>query len=454
MLMVIVVGTAGTLVLGHTISAVTEAVKTIVVPAGDKRYLNPTPNDDNAVVTDATPESTVVATHTYPDWSKKEPINILLIGLDLRTLEEDTRADTQIVVHIDPKNKTASMISIPRDLWVNIPGYGMDRVNSAYQKGDSAERNTPGSDPGQGALLAMSTIESDFGIPIDYYASVDFGGFEKVVDTLGGVTVDVPRPLVDNDYPLAANSYGSTRIYIPAGLQHMDGHIALEYARSRHEDSDIGRNSRQQQVLLALRRQGMSLGTLFHIDDLTAALQGSIRTSLDLEQIGSLAQLAPQINSNNITTCQIDATMSTETILANGADVLIPNWSLVHAKIQQCFSDPQLAKEAARISVKNGTLTAGMGTQVKTALATKGLSVVDLSSVTDQGKHPLTTVIDYSGGQKPRTLQVLKDTLSLQDSQVQQGNPDDAPLATQGDGKPVDIVVIAGDDRINLKPVP
>src|SRR5207253_11179176 len=115
-------------------------------------------------------------------------------------------------------------------------------------------------------------------------------GFERIVDTMGGVTIDVPKPLADNDYPLAQNSYGTTRIYIAAGLQHMDGRTALEYARSRHADSDLGRNSRQQQVLLALRPQGVSLNLLPNLNELLSQLSGAIKTDLSLTQVGSLAQ--------------------------------------------------------------------------------------------------------------------------------------------------------------------
>jgi polyisoprenyl-teichoic acid--peptidoglycan teichoic acid transferase len=429
-----------------TVQTVGNALQTVISTPVGQRFVpqtQPGTPDDQA-----TPVITVV-TQALPDWSKQEPINILLLGLDYRPQEEDTRADTQIVVHIDPKTASASMLSIPRDLWVPIPGYGEDRINSAYQRGDHMERTAPGSMPGGGPTLAMSTVQDDFGVKIDYYAQVDFSGFEKVVDALGGLNIDVPRPLVDNDYPLAQSSYGSTRIYVPAGLQHMDGHTALEYARSRHTDSDLGRNSRQQQVLLALKQQGMNFNLLLKLNDIATQLSSAVHTDLSLQDLYNLAQLSRQIKPENITTCQIDETMATQTILPSGANVLMPNWPLINARVSNCFADPELIKEAARLSVKNGTLTAGMGRKVSTLLQAKGLNIVDLSSTEDQGKHPTTTVIDYTGGQKPRTLEVIKSALGMPNMQVQQGDPAQAPLATQTDGKPVDILVIAGDDRID-----
>ena len=385
------------------------------------------------------PNSTPVPV-VYPDWDKKEPINILLIGLDYRPQEKDSRSDTMIVVHIDPAAKTAAMLSIPRDLYVQIPGHGEDRINSAYQTGED-EPNTPGGGPG----LAMSTVEHNFGIKIHYFAQVDFTGFEKVVDAMGGVTVDVQKPLVDNEYPLT--NYGTTRIYIPAGLQHMDGHTALEYARSRHADSDLGRNSRQQQVLLALRQQGLNLNLISRLNDLLTQVQGAVKTDLSLTQVGSLAQLAKQIDRNSIQTLALTADMAQETILPSGADVLVPQWDIINPKVQQLFSDPMLIKEAARISVQNGTNTGGMARKVGDLIGKEGFSVVDLSSAPNQGSYPVTTIIDYTGGQKPHTVDALRKSLGLGASDVKQGDPAKSPAASS-DKKPVDIAIIVGDDRL------
>jgi LCP family protein required for cell wall assembly len=376
----------------------------------------------------------------YPDWSKKEPFNILLIGLDYRPGEEDSRADTQIIVHIDPAQKSAAMVAIPRDLWVPIPHYGEGRINSAFQHGES----DPETD---GPSLAMWTIEDNFGIPLRYYAQVDFTGFEKIIDTMGGLTIDVPKPLVDNDYPLG--NYGVTRIYIPAGLQHMDGRTALAYARSRHADSDLGRNSRQQQVLLALRQQGINLNLITKLDQIAANLKDSVKTNLTLQEIGSLAQLSRELDPASIQTVQIDANMVTEIITSGGADVLQPNWALIRPKIAQAFADPKLAKEGARLSVQNGTAVGGMAKKLQDTLVEKGYYVADLRSVdaAEVGTYPKTVIIDYSGGGKPATIDALTKELGIPASAVQKGAADEAPIAN-ADGKPVDIAVIVGEDRV------
>lgn len=375
----------------------------------------------------------------YPDWSKNEPVNILLLGLDYRPGEEDSRADTQIIVHIDPAAKTAAMVAIPRDLWVPIPGFGEARINAAFQKGES-DKTVPGGGPG----LAMATIEDNFGIPIQYYAQVNFTGFEQIIDTLGGITLDVPRPLVDNEFPF--NNYGVTRIYIPAGLQHMDGRTALAYARSRHADSDLGRNSRQQQVLLALRQQGLNLNLLTRLDALSGQLSDAVKTNLSLTQVGSLAKLSQEIDRESIQTVQITADMAAETILLSGADVLLPQWNLIRPAIANAFADPKLAKEGARISVQNGTWTGGIGKKVRDALVEKGFYVPDLRSAANQGEYPVTTIIDYTGGKMPVTIEALTRELGVSPSAVKKGKPAEAPIANT-DNKPVDISVIAGDDK-------
>jgi LCP family protein required for cell wall assembly len=375
----------------------------------------------------------------YPDWSSKEPFNILLLGLDFRPQEEDSRSDTMIVVHIDPAEKTAAMMSIPRDLWLEIPGHGEARVNASYQLGEHDSE-------GGGPTLAMSTIEQAFDLFIPYYAQVNFTGFERVVDALGGVTIDVQKPLVDNDYPLS--NYGTTRIYIPSGLQHMDGRTALQYARSRHADSDIGRNSRQQQVLLALRQQGLNLNLLGKLGDLSAALTNTVQTNLQIDQIGSLAQLANEIDRNSIENLSVGQECVYETVLPSGADVLVPVWTCIKPKMKTLFANPRLAKEAARIMVQNGTNTGGTGTELSDTLTiTDGLAVMEVAAAPNQGEHPVTTITDFSGGTKENTVKALAQALGISPDDVKRGNAQDAPHA-KADNQPIDILVIAGDDRI------
>jgi LCP family protein required for cell wall assembly len=252
-------------------------------------------------------------------------VNILLLGLDSRDdPAEGIRSDTMILISVDQGRKAASMLSIPRDLYVDIPGYGKNRINAAYLFGENNRQ-------GGGPPLAKETIAKNFGIPVHYFAQVDFNGFRDIVDAIGGVTIDVKKPLIDAEFP--TENYGYKRIFIPAGLQHMNGQTVLEYARSRHSDSDFGRNQRQQEVLLAIRERGVNLGLLTN-DKLNSALQRAIKTDLKWDEILGLAQTAIGMDKNNIKSFTIDANMATP-VKINGSDVLQPDWAAIREMLKQ-----------------------------------------------------------------------------------------------------------------------
>ena len=228
-----------------------------------------------------------------PEWTGTEPLNLLLIGIDRRE-DEATRSDTMIMVHIDPVKQTAAMLAIPRDTKVIIPGYGVNKINAAYAFGDAYEQ-----DHGGGPGLVMETIEANFGIHIDHYAEVDFAGFEKVIDTVGGVTIDNPYPIKDDEYPAAGNDY--MRIFFPAGWQHLNGERALEYARTRHDDGDAMRSVRQQQVLMALLNQAQKSDLISNAAQLIGDFADTVRMDLSPSQAIELARLGMKFNQSNIT---------------------------------------------------------------------------------------------------------------------------------------------------------
>ncbi|HEY7909522.1 MAG TPA: LCP family protein, partial [Thermomicrobiales bacterium] len=164
-------------------------------------------------------------------WQGKQYIHILLLGLDRRD-SEPTRSDTMIIVTVDLWNGVASMLSIPRDLVVPIPGNGEDRVNAAYTYGQIAHPD----DPVAGPALAVETVSKQFKIPIEHYLQVDFNGFRVVVDAVGGVDISVSEVIDDDAYP--TDDYGYKHIHFDPGCYHMNGEQALEYARTRHASSD------------------------------------------------------------------------------------------------------------------------------------------------------------------------------------------------------------------------
>jgi polyisoprenyl-teichoic acid--peptidoglycan teichoic acid transferase len=258
-------------------------------------HVEPTPRTHFRVNPQGTPEAipTEEVELNLPDWNRREPFNLLLLGIDDRDGEDEpARSDTMMIVRVDPTNRTVMMISIPRDLQVTIPGFRVDKINAAYPLGEYHEV------PGGGPALAAQTIEANFDLPIHYFVSVDFTGFRKIVDTIGGVIIDVRAPVKDDQYP--TETYGLTREYFPTGLQMMDGETALRFARTRHGDNDIARGERQQQMLMAIRQQAIHLGLITRADDLIRDLGDTIRTDLNFNQLLALANVGRSIESDDI----------------------------------------------------------------------------------------------------------------------------------------------------------
>ncbi|NWF79286.1 MAG: LCP family protein [Chloroflexi bacterium] len=213
------------------------------------------------------------------------PATVLLLGADRRPGEEVTpRSDAILVLRLDPARRRVAVLSLPRDLWVAIPGHGYNRLNAAFLWG---ERDGP---PGGGLALARATVAELLGSPVDYGMVADFRGFVGVVDALGGISVDVPRPLEDRQFPTSDRRV--TTVRFAAGRQRMDGVTALTYARIRHPDSDFERGLRQQAVLLAiaerLRERG-DLASLLTARRVSAALVGYVQTDMPVERMLHLA---------------------------------------------------------------------------------------------------------------------------------------------------------------------
>jgi len=287
-----------------------------------------------------------------PAWSGTERVNILLLGIDKRPDEpvEGTRTDTIIVVSLDPVQHSAVMLSFPRDLWVSIPGYGQQRINVAHAVG--------------GPELTVKTLEANFGLHIDYWARIDFDGFRKIVDTLGGVVVDVERPIKDDEYP--TEDYGYKRIYIPAGPQLMDGQTALEYARSRHSENDFGRAHRQQRVLLAMRDRAMTLHMLPRVPALVSQAQSTVATDLSTSQIIGLARLAQDLDPSKVSSVVFDVRYADPFIGPDGANLLAPN----RAAIERVLARVQAGQEPEppRLEVLNGSTVQGLAARTADAL--------------------------------------------------------------------------------------
>ena len=269
------------------------------------------------------------STQPVPEWSGTSRITLLLLGTDQRDGENaPPRTDTIIVATLDPVAKTAGMISLPRDLWVTIPGYGQDRINASFELGEAAKR-------GGGAELTRKTVEELLGVPVHHYALIGFTGFQRLVDEVGGVVVDVERPIKDNEYPDA--NYNLRRIFFQPGLQRLDGESALWYVRTRHADSDFGRARRQQQFLMGLRRQALQLNLLPKAPAILAALSDTIKTDLKPAEILGLARVAKDLDSGAVVSRVIDETMTTHWVTPAGAQVELPNKDALKRVAQEVF---------------------------------------------------------------------------------------------------------------------
>lgn len=277
------------------------------------------------------PTPTLIPTTEIDEDSDR--INILLMGIDRRPDEPFiSRTDSMMIVSVDKKDNTISILSVPRDLYVLIPGYGRDRINTAFVYGST------GNNPAGGAALAMQTIEYNLGVHIQHYAMVDFGAVIDGVDTLGGIDVYVPYDINDPNYP--DMNYGYDPLYIPAGWQHFDGLTALKYARTRHGDNDFYRAERQQQVVLAVRSKVLGLGLtgmLAQAPVFYNQLQEGIRTDLSLDEIASLVSVASDIPEENIQSDVLDYDYVTNYTTDAGAAVLILINDKAATLIQELF---------------------------------------------------------------------------------------------------------------------
>ena len=263
-------------------------------------------------------------------WTGESSFNFVALGIDWRGEREIPRTDTIIIGNVDLKSPRLSLVSVPRDLLVTIPGYGQDRINSAYVYGEQFK------EPDGGVGLLVRTVERNFGISIQHFGMIDFHCFRTTVDALGGVTVEVPRAILDTQYPTDDYRYKTVRF--DAGRQRMNGDRALEYARTRNADNDFGRIRRQHQVVVALRQELLQLRALPALPAIVGGCQG-MRSDLSLVDYLSLANAVRQFDENAITLRAIDERMAVESYASTGAAVLLPRWEPIRALVRDSFSN-------------------------------------------------------------------------------------------------------------------
>jgi len=378
------------------------------------------------------------------EWDGAERVSVLVLGLDYRDWqagEGPPRTDTMILFSIDPISRTAGFITIPRDLWVNIPGYGYGRINTAYQLGEAYQL------PEGGAGLAIDTVEELLGIPIQYYAQIDFGAFIDFINEIGGVKIDVPEKIkVD---PLGDDN---TK-WIKPGVQTLPGDLALAYARARKtEGGDFDRAARQQQIIMGIRDRMVTKDGLLNLiskaPTLYNQLSQGIHTNLTLDQAIKLSWLAVQIPVENIKQGIIGPEQVNFAVSPDGAQqVLKPVTEKIRELRDSIFTetgpaDPvaadrniqELVKaENASVAVLNGSYTSGLAARTTDYLKSQGINV----TVTDNASKVTnyTEITFYNG--KPYTLEYLVELMQISPLRIYYQNDPTSPI---------DISIILGAD--------
>jgi LCP family protein required for cell wall assembly len=305
-----------------------------------------------------------------PAWTGTDRLNVLLLGIDSRGDSSSTQnTDTMIVLSLDPVNKTGAMLSIPRDVYINRPGVFTDKINAAYAYG--------------GYDLTRKVVEDLLGIRLNAYALVDFDAFTKIIDSVGGVVIDVKRPVRDESYPTP--DYGIERLDITAGPQLMDGQTALRFARSRHDTNDYSRAQRQQLVLSALRTRLTQGDFIRGLPALVDRVGSAVQTNFDPANVLPLAQFGSDIDGDAIRSevlypcggsyphCELQASGG------DGGFFLIPDRAKIRDLAAALFYDPQVKSEGASIEVRSAGARNGLAKTIADRLSERAFSVANVT---------------------------------------------------------------------------
>ncbi len=383
-------------------------------------------------------------------WDGKNRVNILFMGLDLRDWQtgDIPRTDTMILFTIDPTARTAGMLSIPRDLWVEIPGNGSNKINTAYHYG---EINTHGGGP----ALAMQTVSNFLGVPVNEYVQLDFNTFVKIIDEMGGVIVTP-----NEDMELERIGQSGYEESLKAGVEvRLDGGMVLSYARDRSTSGgDFDRAQRQQEVIMSIRdrilRFDMMPQLIMKAPALYQNLSSGVHTGLSLPQLVQLAQIAIQIRPENITRAAIGSDQITNSWSWDGQDILLPIPEEIRVIRDQVFTtadspsplaqatDPagSMTTEKARVVVQNGTGVEGLAGKTAAYLKEQGVNVIQEGNA-GQG-YDQSTIYLYNA--KPHTLQFLSGLFGVGSNRVWNSFDPNAQA---------DIVIIVGSDWATSNPM-
>ncbi len=379
-------------------------------------------------------EAVTVNPTALPPLTDNETINFLLIGSDKRP-GSSYRTDTLLIAIVWPKEGQVSLISIPRDLWIYIPTVGMQRINTAYQSGEIA--GYAGGGPG----LLKDTITYNLGIRIDHTAMVEFDGFRRIVDTLGGI--EVPVSCAYTDWRLIDPSYdiydeNNWWLYtVGPGQVHMDGDLALWYARSRSKSSDFDRGRRQQEVIRTIFQKALQTDTFSKIPQLYNDFSNTVITDMSLADLLLISPYAVNFTNANIRGYFIRPPYVSEWTTPAGAAVLLPNEAeLNQMLIEAATLSPYAAqREEIIVEVQNGSPIDSIDSLAASRLNYAGYQTVITNA--DNRSYASSVLVDFTTGQDPAQRETIISALNLYSANV---------ISLPGSSSAVQYRVVLGSD--------
>ena len=411
------------------------------VPRGDDNG----EESDEPLIIDSAPAASLPSPEPWDGISR---VNILLMGLDYRDWEagETPRTDTMILLTFDPLSNTAGMLSIPRDLWVPIPGFEYNKINTAYYLGEVY--NIPGGGPG----LAVKTVEEFLGVPIQYYAQIDFQAFVDFIDHIEGVKLTFDEPmLLDRRGP-------NNSIVIEPGVYTLPGEYALAYVRSRTgEGADFDRAQRQQKFIMAFRDRILEFNMMPRLvanaGSIYNDVSGGIHTNMTINEVIKLAWSVLAIDRSDIKSMVIGAQYISMAESEDGLDILRPVPDRIRLLRDEVFGEGDvlgpvaqgemreiIAEEGARVSVRNGSAHAGLATATADWLREQGFNVVE---ETNAEYTVFSQIYVYNG--TPYALRYFAESAGISAINIYYNDEVDPGF---------DLILVLGDDWANNNPMP
>ena len=354
-------------------------------------------------------------------------VNILLLGIGGANHDGPYLTDTIMLASLDVKDKKIALLSIPRDLSIPVEN------STDWTKINNIDAFAESKTPGSGGVAISEAVSRILNVPVDYYVRVDFDGFKNIIDKIGGIDVDVPNTLDDYMYPIDGQEDNPDyyaryeHLHVEKGMQHMDGALALKYARSRHamgaEGSDFARARRQQLVIQAVKDKMLTANVLLNpvlVTQIISELTSHISTNLQVWEIVKIWSMFKDVDKSNIITKVIDNSaggLLYQEINAQGAYVLLPNngdFSQVQYLAQNIFAQPSeqtaaaVSTENATVEILNGTWVNGLANQASTDLQKYGFKIIAVANSSRQN-FQTSIIYDLTLGQKMESLAVLKE---------------------------------------------